>query len=137
MNMVHKYSPEALARRRERALSLKFFAPKPAGHQHVCILEPLAPRVRTISRSLELHLKHNEFIGHVTHFARTAALAASEQQLIPKEHPALRIVRSIRGGSSPSRYPKCPEIQSSTTTLGRGSLYVPQFIVLIAAAATS
>jgi len=74
--MVHRRSPAARQRRHARAALRGYVMPTPQGCAHVRIRSSLAPRLRRMADSLELHEAHNELSPQPFHYARDATLAA-------------------------------------------------------------
>jgi hypothetical protein len=74
--MVHKYSPDALIRRRDRAYNLGFLVAKPSGTDLVCVPHVVAARTRTMAQSLVVHDRHDAVCGQHSHFARNATFHA-------------------------------------------------------------
>ncbi len=72
----HRYSAEALERRRARARTLGYLRHLPPGSQYVEVPADLTGRVRTITKSLAMHQTHSILNGRPSHYARTAAHAA-------------------------------------------------------------
>lgn len=74
--MVHGHSPEAVARRRERARERGFLQHTPDGERFVGAETQLAPTVRAVARSLRLHREHVQLVGRPCHFVAAATAAA-------------------------------------------------------------
>ena len=74
--MPHCHSIEGQEKRRLRAAERGYLRPCPRGTCFVAIAAHLAPRLRHIARSLELHDSHNQLAGRASHYARNATLAA-------------------------------------------------------------
>jgi len=88
VNMPHLHRPEKLAVRRARALQRGFIRPRPPGCSFVEVSTHLAPRIRTMAKSVATHAAHNALLDRPEHFARHAALAAAGSGLI--DLPAAR-----------------------------------------------
>eukprot|EP00973_Karenia_brevis_P016009 2188335-Karenia_brevis.AAC.1 len=73
--MVHKHSSAKLAARRQRALAKGFISPT-VGKSWVEVGNSVAPRVRSIAKSVEFHDKHNRVarasFPHATQATRAA-----------------------------------------------------------------
>ena len=82
--MPHRRSVEALASRRARAAERGYLSTVHHGFRHVLVPSGVASRVQVVSRSLELHRRHNELAGFPSHFAKSAAVAA-KGLLVPSE----------------------------------------------------
>ena len=75
--MVHCHSPAARARRLARAVERGFItAGAGPGRAFIAVGASVAPRVKVMARSLELHEEHNFRAGRPAHYARHAALHA-------------------------------------------------------------
>jgi len=94
--MVHKYSAAALARRRQRALALGFLAPAPPGSRHVLVPTEIAPRIKTIAKSLNMHQQHNALASVNAHYARSATMLAARKGLLsdPQRNVAMSVHRA-------------------------------------------
>jgi hypothetical protein len=77
VSMPHKHSPDARRRRHLRAVELGFFQPVSCHAKLIAVPRALAPRVKAMADSLQIHERHNFAAGHASHFARNAALAAN------------------------------------------------------------
>lgn len=74
--MPHRHSPQVLAGRRDRARRRGFLRRRDDGVAHVAVPARLAPRVKAVAASLEVHAAHVELLGRPVHFANAAAAAA-------------------------------------------------------------
>jgi len=83
--MVHSYSSEARARRRERALQRGYLRPISEGWRHVAVRAELVAVARPVLSSLALHRFHDEMVGQAHHNGRQAAEAAFDAGCISHE----------------------------------------------------
>jgi len=74
--MPHKYSPEKLELRRQRARCLGFLQPSTVGRRYVSVPSEVHDRARSIIRSLHTHQAHNSANGFASHYARVATVQA-------------------------------------------------------------
>ena len=74
--MPHCHSPEKRRRRHLRAVERGYVRPRPSGCSHVAVPSALQDRVRSMTKSLDLHARHDHVAGRSSHFARAATLAA-------------------------------------------------------------
>ena len=91
--MPHRHSANAHRLRQLRANSMGFLRAKPAvGKSWVAVPNHLIGRAKAMLSSVSLHVQHDRTAGTVSHFARSAAIAA---RLPPPElDRALRIHRA-------------------------------------------
>ena len=77
VDMVHKHSPEALARRRARAYERGYLCavPRP-GCSWMSIRSDLRSATCQIAKSLAIHVDHDSLVETHHHYARDATLAA-------------------------------------------------------------
>ena len=103
--MPHLHSPAARLRRRERAVRRGYLAPG-AGHdcKFVAVAAAVAPRIRQMARSVELHLAHEQLAGRTFHYARTATGAVAER-LSPDEARAAFRAHSLANQAKHSTGP--------------------------------
>lgn len=92
--MVHRYSPDALARRRERAAALGFLRPQLCERGFRLLRAPIGqiPRIKAFAASVALHDHHDALNGYHSHYARNATCSATEITDNEKEL-ALRVHR--------------------------------------------
>jgi len=83
--MVHKFSAEARARRRARALDRGFLRRRPIGQRFLQVQDSVAAAARPVIRSLELHARHDALVGQVHHNGREASLAAFQAGAINED----------------------------------------------------
>lgn len=80
--MPKKYSAEALAKRRDRAIRFGFLKPG----AYVAVPRAIKERVKDIAESLATHSEHNLLNKQPSHFARVATCHAARDGLITKAH---------------------------------------------------
>eukprot|EP00973_Karenia_brevis_P066610 9260469-Karenia_brevis.AAC.1 len=82
--MVHKHSSAKLAARRERALAKGFISPS-TGKSWVEVGSSVAPRVRSIAKSVEFHDRHNR-VANASYPHATQATRAVRRQVSKEEY---------------------------------------------------
>ena len=78
----HRYSPDALQRRRERDRQRGYLVPRPPIGRYVAVPHHLHAAAHHAVRSLDLHCRHDFLAEQSHHHARLAILAAHGRHLI-------------------------------------------------------
>jgi len=101
--MPQLHSAAARALRRERAVRRGFVVPPPAGRRFVAVDAAVAPRVRTMARSLEVHAAHDVLTGVHHHYARSATLAA--RTMLPEDEVSAKL--SLHRAANQAKHGSC------------------------------
>lgn len=96
--MVHKHSPAARERRRERARHLGYLQPSKPSVTHMEVDRDLAPAVKGMAASLRLHRDHDRLTQSTHHSGHLASLAAFRSGDISKEELASASAAHRRAG---------------------------------------